>query len=99
MAELCITRSHGLSPQQALSLAERWVQQAHTDWSMPCTPTPCPPGSHGWRFARPGVSGELRLDGERFVLELKLGFLLSAYQHKIRQQIEANLDEAIRSIS
>jgi putative polyhydroxyalkanoate system protein len=99
MAELRIERRHGLSPQQALGLAERWVQQAHTDWSMPCTAMTCGPGSHGWRFARPGVSGELRVDGEQFALELKLGFLLSAYQHKIRQQIEANLDEAIRSVS
>lgn len=99
MAHMRIERHHGLSPEQALALAERWVQQAQTDWSMPCTALPCEAGSHTWRFARPGVSGELRVDGERFALDVKLGFLLSAYQHKIRQQIEANLDEAIRALS
>lgn len=99
MADLRIERVHGLKAEQAHSLAEQWVEQARGDWGLRCESTPAEMGAQAWRFERPGVAGELRVDGERFALDLKLGFLLSAYQHKIRQQIEGNLDEAIRAFS
>jgi putative polyhydroxyalkanoate system protein len=99
MAHLQIERVHGLSAEQALGLTEQWVAQASGDWGMRCEAVPAYDGTQTWRFERPGVAGELRVDDERFVLDLKLGFLLSAYQHKIRQQVERNLDDAIRALS
>ncbi len=99
MADLQIERVHGLSAEQAQGLAEQWVAQASGEWGMRCEDVPAHDGTQTWRFERPGVAGELRVDSERFRLDLKLGFLLSVYQHKIRQQIERNLDDAIRALS
>jgi putative polyhydroxyalkanoate system protein len=104
MAELHIERTHGLSPQAALDLAQRWVDQAHKDWGLQCRPGPMDasdptPQAQRWCFERTGVSGQLHVDAQCFQLELKLGFLLSAYRDRIRAQIESNLDEAIRAIS
>ena len=99
MAELRIERAHGLAPEQALALARAWVQQGEADWGLQCSALPCEGASQVWRFARTGVLGELRADAERFVLQLQLGFLLSAYQARIRREIEAKLDAAIRALS
>jgi putative polyhydroxyalkanoate system protein len=100
MADLHIERPHTLATPAAMDLAQHWVKQAQTDWGMQCHPcTDAPEGSQAWRFERTGVSGELRVDGQRFALDLKLGFLLSAYRERIRSQIETNLDTAIRDVS
>jgi putative polyhydroxyalkanoate system protein len=91
MPELKIERTHTLGLAGARDMAERWRQQAEQDWGMACE---CVPGESEdrMRFARSGVSGELRVTDTRFDFELKLGFLLGAYSDKIEKKIKANLD-------
>ncbi len=43
-------------------------------------------------FTRTGVSGELRVDADRFELDAKLGFLLGAFKDRIEQEVTKNLD-------
>ena len=43
-------------------------------------------------FTRAGVSGCLRVEGDRFVLDAKLGFLLGAFKDRIEAEIVKNLD-------
>ena len=48
-----------------------------------------------WNFKRTGVTGSLVTKPQSFELELHLGFLLGAFQDKIKQQIENNLDQLL----
>lgn len=54
---------------------------------------------HRVDFVRPGVRGELVASAERFDLTVTLGFLLSAFSQRIRDEIEKNLDAAIAQAS
>ena len=46
-------------------------------------------------FKRTGVNGSLVTSAQSFELELHLGFLLGAFQDKIKQRIEQNLDQLL----
>ena len=48
-----------------------------------------------WNFKRTGVNGSLVTNAQSFELELHLGFLLGAFQDKIKQQIEQNLEQLL----
>ncbi len=91
MPELNIERTHTLGLARARAMAERWREQAEQEWGMACE---YEPGEFEdrMRFARSGVSGELRVSEHRFDLQIKLGFLLGAYSGKIEEKIKANLD-------
>ena len=94
MPELKIEREHSLGLAGARVVALRWREQAEQEWGMACQlesgdDTDC------MRFARSGVSGELRVTQDRFDLQLKLGFLLGAYSARIEEKIKANLDELL----
>jgi putative polyhydroxyalkanoate system protein len=94
MPELNIERTHTLGLAGARAMAERWREQAEQEWGMACE---YEPGEFEdrMRFARSGVSGELRVSEHRFDLQIKLGFLLGAYSGKIEEKIKANLDELL----
>jgi putative polyhydroxyalkanoate system protein len=94
MPELNIERTHTLGMTGARAVAERWREQAEQEWGMACESEPGE-SEDRMRFARSGVSGELRVTDTRFDLQLKLGFLLGAYSGKIEEKIKANLDELL----
>jgi putative polyhydroxyalkanoate system protein len=94
MPELNIERTHTLGLTGARAVAERWREQAEQEWGMACESEPGE-SEDRMRFARSGVSGELRVTDTRFNLQLKLGFLLGAYSGKIEEKIKANLDELL----
>jgi putative polyhydroxyalkanoate system protein len=48
-----------------------------------------------WNFKRTGVTGSLVTSAQSFELHLHLGFLLGAFQDKIKQEIERNLDQLL----
>jgi putative polyhydroxyalkanoate system protein len=48
-----------------------------------------------WNFKRAGAHGSLATSSQSFELEMHLGFLLGAFQDKIKQQIEQNLDQLL----
>lgn len=103
MPNLSIEREHALGLAGARALARRWREQAEQEWGMVCTAEPAGAGESAetdeasdlLRFARSGVSGELRVSETRLALNLKLGFLLGAYSERIEAKIKANLDELL----
>lgn len=94
MPDLRIRRDHDLGLPEARKIAQDWVQSAQEQLHMACT---YHPGEAMDRiaFTRSGVSGELRVAGDRFELDAKLGFLLGAFKDRIEQEVSKNLDELL----
>ena len=46
-------------------------------------------------FSRSGVHGTLKVCGQRFELDAKLGFLLGAFKERIEGEIVKNLDDLL----
>ena len=107
MPTLHITRQHTLSLDKAQAIAQQWALDAERDFGMAillekaankanvvsATSNGAPQTVDRWNFKRSGVHGSLVLSAQSFELELHLGFLLGAFQDKIKQQIEKNLDQ------
>jgi putative polyhydroxyalkanoate system protein len=94
MPELHIDRPHRLGLDGARQVAQRWILEAETEWSLRCRAEPGQAQDRVF-FERSGVSGCLTVSADRFALQLKLGFLLGAYSRQIEQKIRANLDELL----
>jgi hypothetical protein len=54
-----------------------------------------PEGERVWQFSRSGADGTLRVKPERFVLEVRLGFLLGTFKDRIETQLLKNLRERL----
>lgn len=94
MPDLKIRREHPLGFEPARRIARDWVRTATDKLGMACEyreGDTCDQVS----FARPGVSGELKVTGTAFELDAKLGFLLGAFKDRIEQEIGRNLDELL----
>ena len=94
MADITVTRQHGMSLASARKAAFKWAEQAEKKFDMECTYEEGPT-SDECSFARAGVTGTLRVDKDRFELDAKLGFLLGAFKDKIESEIVKNLDALI----
>jgi len=98
MPTLHITRQHTLSLDKARAIAQQWALDAERDFGME---TSLVMGTYNHQtaerlnFKRTGVHGSLVTSAQSFELELHLGFLLGAFQDKIKQQIEQNLDQLL----
>ena len=73
-------------------MAQQWARDAERDFGME---TVLDKTTELWNFKRSGVHGSLVTSAQSFELELHLGFLLGAFQDKIKQQIEKNLDQLL----
>jgi putative polyhydroxyalkanoate system protein len=91
MADIHLTREHQLGFAAARNIAFTWAEQAESDFDMECTYMEGD-AEDEVAFKRSGVSGILRVTGERFELSAKLGFLLGAFKDKIEAEIVKNLD-------
>jgi putative polyhydroxyalkanoate system protein len=96
MADIHIRREHTLGLPAARALAQRWTEQAETEFDMRCTPV-SEGGCEEVRFTRSGVSGTLRVAADHFELDAKLGFLLAAFKERIEGEIAKNLDRLLAS--
>ena len=94
MADINITRQHGMSLADARKAAFKWAEQAEEKFDMECTYEEGKT-SDECSFTRSGVSGKLQVDKDTFVLTAKLGFLLGAFKDKIEGEIVKNLDALI----
>ena len=94
MADIHITRQHGMTLAEARKAAFKWAEQAEEKFDMACTYEEGPT-SDICSFTRSGVSGTLTVDKTTFVLTAKLGFLLGAFKDKIESEIVKNLDALI----
>ena len=94
MADIHIEREHTLGMAAARKIAWRWAEQAEDEFDMSCS---YEEGSDvdEVEFSRSGVSGCLRVQADRFVLDARLGFLLGAFKDRIEAEIVKNLDELL----
>lgn len=88
MSDIVIRRKHGKTPAAARSAAERMADELKQEFNL----------DYDWqgdtlRFTRPGVSGELALDGEEVALRIRLGFLLTAVKPAIEREVHRFFDE------
>jgi putative polyhydroxyalkanoate system protein len=94
MADINITRQHGMSLAGARQAAFKWAEQAEEKFDMACTYEEGKTDDI-CSFTRSGVSGTLAVDKDTFVLTAKLGFLLGAFKDRIESEIVKNLDALI----
>ena len=98
MPLLHITRQHTLSLDKARAIAQQWALDAERDFGAEISlvlGTGDPKTVDRWNFKRAGAHGSLATSSQSFELHLHLGFLLGAFQDKIKQQIEQNLDQLL----
>ena len=94
MPEVKIERQHTLGLKAARAAAARWVKEAESEWGMQCR-TEKGADQDVIHFERSGASGCLTVGGERFDLQLKLGFMLGPLAGRIEQQIRKSLDDLL----
>ncbi len=94
MADIHITRQHGMTLLDARKAAFKWAEQAEAKFDMECTYEEGKT-SDVCGFTRTGVTGTLTVDKDTFVLTARLGFLLGAFKDRIESEIVKNLDELI----
>lgn len=94
MPEVKIERQHTLGLKAARAAAARWVKEAESEWGMQCR-TEKGAKQDAIYFERSGANGCLTVSGERFDLQLKLGFMLGPLAGHIEQQIRKSLDELL----
>ncbi len=88
MSEINIRRTHGKSLKDARKAAKHLADELRDDLKM----TYCWDGDV-LDFQRSGVQGQLTLDKSDVAIEIKLGFLFSAFKPMIEQEIHKFLDE------
>lgn len=94
MPDIHIQRDHALGLLEARKLAFRWAELAQEKFDMACTYEEGK-ASDRLSFNRSGVNGELKVTGERFELDARLGFLLGVFKERIESEIVKNLDELL----
>ena len=93
-----LDHAHGLAMSYAFAIADDWAQAARRDWGMTVQVSSGGQGVAGeriWQFRRSGADGTLRVTPDRFVLELRLGFLLGTFKDRIEAQLLHNLQERL----
>jgi putative polyhydroxyalkanoate system protein len=92
--DIHIEREHKLGLEQARKLAFRWAELAEQKFDMACS---YEEGklSDSVAFSRSGVNGELKVTGDSFKLDARLGFLLGVFKDRIETEITKNLDELL----
>ena len=95
MADIKISRTHGLGLRQARKMAFQWAEQCEKDLSMECVYIEGEVVDQV-QFTRSGVNGTLQVTAEHFELHAKLGFLVGAFKGKIEAEIEKNLDDLLQ---
>ena len=94
MPDIHILRDHTLGLREARKLALRWVELAQEKLEMTCVyeeGETCDLVA----FSRSGVKGELKVTGEAFELDARLGLLLGVFKERIETEIARNLDELL----
>lgn len=94
MADINITRQHGMTLGDARKAAFKWAEQAEAKFDMECTYEEGQT-TDVCSFTRSGVSGTMTVDKDSFELHARLGFLLGAFKDKIESEIVKNLDALI----
>lgn len=88
MAEIQIQRAHAMPAKKARDAANNFAKRLDDKFDL----------EHEWKgdtlhFSRSGVSGTLALTKNAVTIDVKLGFLLSAFAGKMEGHINDNLDQ------
>ncbi|HAT31964.1 MAG TPA: polyhydroxyalkanoic acid system protein [Janthinobacterium sp.] len=88
MADIHIVQEHHLTPKKAHEAAQKVADKLAEEYDLTCT----------WEgnvlhFERSGVSGSLTLEKKRVEMDLKLGFLFSAFSAKIESKITESMQK------
>lgn len=94
MPDIHIQREHNLGLPEARKLAFRWAELAEEKFDMACSYEEGKT-SDLVSFRRSGVHGELKVTGDLFELDARLGFLLGVFKDRIETEIVKNLDELL----
>jgi putative polyhydroxyalkanoate system protein len=89
--EIHISRDHALGLAQARRLACRWAEVAQQKLGMECSYAQGR-AQDVLSFTRAGAKGELKVTGDCFELQARLGLLLGAFRERIEREIVTNLD-------
>jgi hypothetical protein len=98
LPQIHIDRPHGLPFATAQAIAAAWAQGAKDDFGMQVDPAIDPSDAghtFAWQFKRVGASGTLNVTGERFVLDVHLGFLLGTYKDRIESELLQTLAQRL----
>ncbi len=92
MTDIIVRRKHGKNHAEARASAEHMASELKEEFDL----------NYAWdgdvlRFKRPGVSGQLALDAEDVVLNIHLGFFLSALKPRIEREVHKFFDENFQS--
>ena len=97
MAQINISRRHGLSLAKARACAFEWARAAQRDFGVESSPVAG--GESGAveliHFKRSGLHGSLRVTHDWLELEISMGFLLGSFKDRIEAQISKNLEECL----
>jgi putative polyhydroxyalkanoate system protein len=88
MADIHIQRAHSMPLKKAREAANDFARRLEEKFEL----------DHEWNgdtlsFSRSGVSGTLALTKSSVTIDVKLGFLLSAFAGKMEGHIKDNLDQ------
>lgn len=91
MAHITIVQEHSLTPKKAREAAQKVADKIADEYEMACR----------WdgdvlHFERSGVEGSLTLESRRAQMQIKLGFLFSAFAAKIESKIAENMQKVFR---
>ena len=94
MSNIHIQRPHQLGLAAARQAAFAWAEKAEEKFHLECTYAEGA-DQDTVSFERSGVSGQLQVYADRFELDMHLGFLVSAFKHKIESELNAQFDELL----
>jgi putative polyhydroxyalkanoate system protein len=82
MSDISFTQQHNLTPPAARAAAQKVADKLSAQFGLECR----------WdgdvlRFERSGVDGALTLGEQQAALQIKLGFLMSAFAPAIQQKV------------
>jgi putative polyhydroxyalkanoate system protein len=88
MSTISIRRKHAMTPADARAAAEHMAAELKEEFDL----------NFAWagevmHFKRSGISGELTLEIEEVVLNIHLGFFLSALKPSIEREVHKFFDE------
>ena len=91
MAEISIKRAHHSTLADAKKMAEKIAAKLEKDYQL----------KSSWagdvlNFTRSGVNGTLAVTAVELTIQVKLGFLMTAFKGPIHAAVEKNLDALIK---
>jgi putative polyhydroxyalkanoate system protein len=90
MADILITRTHAFSLKQAKAAAQQVADELAEEYEL----------QSQWQgntlsFWRTGVEGYLKVSAKQMTIEVKLGFLLTAFKFSFEKNINQRLDQLL----